>query len=388
MSTFNVRRFAHPDGLKAITPEHLLALLKPYESYFNSRGIELTSSSTTAVLVNYNQLVEVLMTPDSDTPADLIDALFYIHEMATPEGMEALLQEVEKHGIILDNNNHPTAADVAAQVYILSKNIIERVHAEQHLEKPRSFEYFQSLERPMSAFKLPSLEVLTELENNLDEWFEKNNHGKGSRVFVYPKFDSIWFLVRHGNPYKREGSLEGDQSSSVFYRPEKFDVLVYETSIGEIRMNACGKREKDTFRKQFGLHLFNNEDYFPRTAKYTLKPLQTQGELSIVCTDIEGMEWVRLREIHFFRGGAEKEIEIRKANDVFAAYEGRDRSISKNARIIRASFLIKFTDSKSPRTVIIRPSNIAQYTRDSDAIVIENWLFYRGFIISNLTEDE
>jgi len=99
------------------------------------------------------------------------------------------------------------------------------------------------------------------------------------------------------------------------------------------------------------------------------------------------MEWVRLKEIQYFWGGAEKEIEIRKANDIFAAYSGSGRAMPKKARIIRASFQVKFTDSKTARTVTIRPSNIAQYTRDSDASVVEDWLTRRGFIIAD-QEDE
>ena len=146
-------------------------------------------------------------------------------------------------------------------------------------------------------------------------------------------------------------------------------------------MNACGKGEKDLFRREFGRHLFGDEGFFPGTGKYTLGPLQTNGEASIVCTDVDGMEWVKLREIQFFWGGAEKEIEIRKANDIFAAYSGRERQMPSRARIIRASLQVKFTDSKTPRTVTIRPSNVAQYTRDSDASVVEDWLRKRGFTV-------
>ena len=386
MATYSLRRFAHPDGLKAITPEHLLALLKPHESYFESRGLMLWSPSTDGF--DYERLVEVLMNPDSDTPTGLIDALFFVHEMATPECMDVLLQEAETNGILLDGNPDPTAADVAVQIYIQNKDILERKHAEQYLNKPRSFEYFQTEVRPIPDFKQPSTEQLAALEKDLDDWFEKKKRGRGSRVFIYPKPETIWFLVRHGDPFKREGSLEGDQSSSVFYRPEKYDVLVYEPTIGEIRMNACGKGEKDTLCREFGRHLFNNENYFPGKGKYTLEPLQTDGEASIVCTDVEGIEWVRLKELQFFWGGVEKEIEVRKANDVFAAYAGRNRSIPQKVHILRASFLVKFTDSKTARTVVIRPSNIAQYTRDSDADIIESWLTKRGFIISELKEDE
>jgi hypothetical protein len=38
--------------------------------------------------------------------------------------------------------------------------------------------------------------------------------------------------------------------------------------------------------------------------------------------------------------------------------------------------------------VTIRPSNVAQYTRDSDASAVEDWLTKRGFILAEQEEDE
>jgi len=387
MATYNLRRFAHADGLKAIAREHLLALLNPHKPYFDGRGLTLPPPSASDG-IDYDQLVNVLMNPDTDTPKGLLDALYFVHEMATPEAMDVLLQEAENNGITLNGNPDPTAADVAVQVYLQDKDLLERKHAEQYLLKPRSFEYFQTDTHPIPKFKQPTAKALVALEKDLDDWFEKKKRGRGSKVFVYPKKDSVWFLVRHGDPLRREGSLDGGQASSVFYRPEKYDVLVYEPTIGEIRMHACGKGEKDLFRRQFGRHVFSKEDFFPETGKYTLEPLRTDGDASVVCTDVDGMEWVRLKEIQFFWGGAEKETEIRKANDVFAAYAGRGRTMPQKARIIRASFQVKFTDSKTARTVTIRPSNIAQYTRDSDAAVVEDWLTKRGFILAEQEDDE
>lgn len=386
MATYNLRRFAHAEDLKAIGREHLLALLKPHRSYFDSRGLTLPPPST-SVGLDYDELLNVLMNPGTDTPKGLLDALFFVHEMATPECMDILLQEAENNGISLDGKPDPTAADVAVQVYLQDKSLLERKHAEQYLIKPRSFEYFQTEARPIPKFNKPSAKTLTVLAKDLDDWYEKKKRDRGSQVFVFPKKDAIWFLVRHGDPMRREGSLDGGLPSSIFYRPEKYDVLVYEPAIGEIRMHACGKGEKDLFRRKFGRHLFNDEDFFPGIGKYTLEPLRTDGEASIVCTDVDGMEWVRLKEVQYFWGGAEKEIEIRKANDIFAALAGSGRSMPSKARIIRANFQVKFTDSKTARTVTIRPSNIAQYTRDSDASVVEDWLTKRGFIIAD-QEDE
>ena len=123
---------------------------------------------------------------------------------------------------------------------------MERKHAERYLTRPRTFDYFQTDLHPIPSFRQPSPQTLTALETDLDDWFELKKRGRGSRVFVYRKGDSIWFLVRHGDPFRREGSLEGSRASSVFYRPEKHDVLVYQPAIGEIRMHACNKGEKDT----------------------------------------------------------------------------------------------------------------------------------------------
>ncbi len=116
MAAYNLKRFAHADSLKAIARKHLLALLKPHKSYFDSRGLTLPSPSTSDSL-DYDQLVKVLMNPGTDTPKTLLDALFFVHEMATPEGMDPLLQEAENNGISLDGKPDPTAADVAVQIY-------------------------------------------------------------------------------------------------------------------------------------------------------------------------------------------------------------------------------------------------------------------------------
>ena len=385
MATYNLRRFANAASLKAIAPQHLLEFLEPYRPYFENRDLTLPTSPASDGL-DYERLVSVLMSPGTDTPKKLIDALYFVHEMSADECMDILLEEAESNGLSLEGKPDPTAVDVAVQVFLKDRQLLERKHAEQYLTRPRVFEYFQTEARPIPTFKEPSWVTLLALEFDLDNWFEKKKRGRGSRVFVYPKGDSIWFLVRHGEPFRREGSLDGDQTSSVFYRPEKHDVLVYESAVGELRMNACNKGEKETYRVEFGRHVFGNEDFFPGTGKYTLEPLRRDGAVSVVCTDVDGMDWVRLKEVQFLRGGTEREIEIRKAKDLFAALEETGRSMPARAPILRASFHVKFTDAKSPRIVTIRPSNIAQYTRDSDADVVEDWLQKRGFIEQD--EDE
>lgn len=379
MATYNLRRFSNAETLKQIARRDLLALLAPHAAYFAGRGLKLPKRASDGDL-DYERLVEVFMTPGSDTPPALANALFLVDEMATPEAMDGLLDEARIAGIDLDDGG-PTPADVAVQVWLHKPDILERKHAEQFLTKRRSFESFQTDRQPVPEFFLPSEKVVGGLEQELDGWFEEKKRGRGARVLVYPKDDGCWFLVRHGDPYRREGSIEKGESSSVYYRPEKYDVLTYVPKTGEIRMNARSKGEKELYRKAFGRHLFGSEDFFPGTAKYALEPLRTDGPASLVCTDVEGMEQVRLVEVHYFWGGSQREVEIRKADDIFAALQEREAEMP-GARIIRARFKIKFADSRTPRTLTIRPSNIASYQRDADSVLVEEWLGKRGFILS------
>lgn len=379
MGTLNLRWFTNEECLRSVTPEFLLRMLAPHAGYFKSRGV-LIPAPGEAGPFDYDGLRAVFINPDRDTPATLIDSLYYVNEMATPECMDNLLDALAERGLSIGGSQEQTPIDVALQVWLLDPDLLQEKHAERHLGRPRSFEYFQSERMAPLDFVMPDAQTRRRLEQTLDAWFSDHKRGSGARVFVYPRQDGVWFLIRHGEPYRREGSMENGEPGSVAYRPLKFDVVVFEPGLGEIRMNAGTVGEKTLYREAIGLHLFGDKAFFPGKAKYKLEPLQSDGIASLVCTDIEGLESVRLKEVHFFRGGSQGEIEIRKAKDVFAAYGQRDASLP-SARIVKAVFEVKFSGCKTPRSVIIKPSNIAQYSRDHDSVHVERWLVKRGFTV-------
>ena len=232
-------------------------------------------------------------------------------------------------------------------------------------------------------FTEPSAATVAALEASLDDWFAKKRRGRATKVFIYHKADGVWFLVRHGEPFTRESIIEDGEgvSGSVFYRPEKYDVLVYNPSNGELRMNARTVGERKLYRIQLGLHFFGDADFFDGHSQFTLEPLRTLGADALLCDDVDGMEWVRLKELHIVRGGTHKAIEIHKAEDVFAALQEHDRSIPTTGQLSKASFLIQFADAATPRTATISAHNRAQFKRDEDADILEAWLTRRGFMI-------
>jgi hypothetical protein len=343
------------------------------------RGLKLPTKAA-AESIDYQKLASILMTPDTDTPPELIDALYYVHEMSTDEGMDALLNAAAEHSLALSWSEDQSPADVAVQMWVLDPEVVQEKHAEQFIVRTRSFECFHCSSATPPKIKKPTDRVRRSLERDLDEWFQERRRGRGVRVFPFPKDDGVWFLIRHGSPYRREESIENGKPSSVHYRPVKYDVLVYDVQVGEIRIHSSTPSEKSLYRGVFGKRLFGDPACFPDTAKYDLAPLRRDGKDSLLCGDVPGMDWARLREIHFYWGGAHGEIECRKAGDLFAVYEARGRKLPESPRIIRASFEVKFKDSRQPRVVTIKAPNIALYTRDSDSALIEDWLSRRGFI--------
>jgi hypothetical protein len=374
MSTYKLHRFAYPEVLKRIARPRLIELLAPYRTFFEGRKLLLPAQDE-LLPIDYPALVDVLMSPGDDMPDLLLEALYFIHELSTDEAMDSFLEDTE---ILTAVGENPTPADVAVFVWLHNRETLEKKHAEASLLRPRSFDHF--LAKKSDGADRFDKEQLKALEAALDQWFLKRKRGRGCRVLDYPRDDEVWFLVRHGAPYRREGSLVEGESASVFYRPEKFDVLVYSATLGELRISAPTKSEKEIYRELLGLHLFGSSAHFPSCQKYTLEPLREDGQAALVCSDIEGLDWIKLIEIQYFWPGTVNEVEIRRSDDIFAALEARRAGIREKARIMRAKFKVKFTESRTPRVVTVRPPNVAQYTRDDDSELIEAWLSRRGFI--------
>jgi len=263
------------------------------------------------------------------------------------------------------------------------KATLERLHAERYLVRPRSFESCLSTGTVLPDLHHPADAVLQALEDDLNDWFDTHKRGRGTRVFPFVKEDGVWFLIRHGEPFKREGTIENGESSSVFYRPEKFDVLIYNPALGELAIHAGTKGEKKAYCKYLGKHLFGSETFFAFEGvdgKYSLEPIRTDGAACLVCRDIERIDGVQLAELQFRHSGHLYHVEIHKADDVFAALDSIARQIPPSAVLLRASFKVSFTGTVRPRTVVIRPPNLTMYDRESDSALLERWMIARGFI--------
>jgi hypothetical protein len=376
---YKLGRFcSRPDILRGIAPENLSALLADHAESLAADGLTLPVMGT-ALGFNYDLLTSLMMKPDK-FPPELREAFYFIHQMATPEGMECLLDAAERAEppIEIVGKPAPTPGDVAVQVWLKNRELLESKHAEQFTESVRSFYSFGTAIMPVPQPRDP-VAVIDEIKNDLDDFFEKKKRNRHTKIFPYIQDDSTMFLVRHGDPFERKSTItERGDSAGVYYWPEKFDVLVLDPVGGELRIHARSKGEVDEYRRIFGRHLYSG-GFFSSENVYTLEPLQTIGEDSI--TPICGMERVVLIEAHFSWGNRRHTSVTQKDPDIFAAYRTGILQPPIAARITKARFRITFTGSPKPRTVTIKLPNEAQYMRDDDGVIVERWLRERGFIV-------
>lgn len=378
MPTFNPRIFTHPDRLKHIAPARLLAFLDPWRAYFTARGVDLSSLDSEDLPLE--DIAQVLMTPDATVPEDMVNALYYVHETASHESMEALLEHAAAAGIDIDDDTETSAADVAVQIWLVDPMLLQRQHAETVAFKRSNFMYFAGSGGREGAVPQMTDEQRLEMQDRMDAWFEKKRRGRRCRIFAFPRGTKVWFLVRHGLPMRREGKhLDDGEGGIAFYRPQQHDVLIYDAETDEIGINAGTKGERQLYLETIGEVLFGSDEYFDRSERFTLNPLLDYGPKALECSDIDGLATVRLVEIGRFFGGSQRVSDSLKADDFFKAFEESWLEQLDRGALMYAIFKVKLDGAKRERSVTIRPANIARYERDSDTDVIEAWMKARGF---------
>ena len=386
MSSFRLKRFSNSSILKRIEPELLMQFLYPYRAFLvNRQGLAWPCNPEE---FDHVALAKILMSPSVDTPDELLDALYFVDGLTDVDSFDRILQEAQDAGIDL-GEQAPTPEDLTLRVWLVDRNILERVDAEQKRVYPKKFKsYFSTdFERLGLCFSVDfTREMFEALEVDLNDWFDFKKKGRGAKVFSFPEEDGFWFLVRHGQHIKREGTVEIDgDPGSVFYRPEKFDVLIYYPETGELAIYASTKGEHNIYCKLFGKHLFGDAEFFDFTnivEKYTLQPLIDDARASLTCSDVDGIESINLYELHIGHHNDQKDIEIRRADDVFQALEYQHRYLEserEHTTILRAKFKVTFSDGRK-RSVTIEPPNTGTFDRETDNSVIHEWLTKRGFI--------
>lgn len=320
-------------------------------------------------------------------PRDLMHSASLIHEMSTEPAMNDLLDATRHLRMDLEIGDDPDPVDVAVQVWLRDPGIVEDVHQMHQLDRPRGFVHFVTGRRPVPAIEEPSEAQTRDLEAELAEWFYKAKRGRQARVWLYKRPGEYWFLVRHGLASRRQEVVSATGSDTLIFRPGEYDVLVYNRKTGELRVHGCNPREVEMLRTSFGKHIFHDKDFFPGGARFTLAPLVESGRDCLACRDVPGIEDITLTEVQTLTGGRDWLRQTHHAPDLFTVVEHERVQLPEPDCLVRASFLVRFSDSKKRRMIKIMGTNKLSVVRDGDTALMEKWLDARGFVIKRTAEE-
>jgi len=193
--------------------------------------------------LNLADLAKVLMNPDTTTPANMIDALYYVSDVSTLDNVEDLQFKVAKAGMRIERDPAPSPLDFVLDVWNADPELIRSHHAEALAQSQQVFNYHAGLRGGPREFPAISDETRLAIETKFDDWFAEHNRGRGCRLIVIRQPDIVWLVIRHGNLMRREACHQDDGAAgSAYYRPQLHDVLVYDESNDEIGVHVQGKR--------------------------------------------------------------------------------------------------------------------------------------------------
>lgn len=385
MASFDPKVFTRPDGLKRIANDNLIKFLLPYTGYLSGRSFTVPTDPSAEF--PHDELAKLLMQYDANIPPDLVNGLYYIDEVASNETLEEMMERANDAGITLAVDGKSTPADVATQIWNAKPDLlIERAVRSLAFQKSSFMYFLGKTARKRSLPATPDTQ-LKMLETEMDPWFESKQRGKGTRVFAFPSTGKVWLLVRHGMPMIREGKHEDDGSAGVaFYRPQKHDVVIYDADQDVLAVNADTKGARTLYRESIGLVLFGDKEYFGEGEIFTLAPIRDDGPDCLVCSDIEGIDRVRLREVVRVLPGRIPITEITRASDLFAALGDHADAKFKYGTIIAAKFGVLFRGARQERVVNLSKGS-ARYDRETDAPAVEAWLDARNFYATDKKDD-
>jgi hypothetical protein len=362
MSIHLYNHFSTISSLRRFNFDLLYQFLLPYKDYLCSQHHFRWTDNL--LQFPYQDLANILAEPDDEMPELLHNGIFFIDELSTSQAEDFIVQQLKD-----DDHAIPSwvnTANLALYSWLLNPGILQAVHPQLAALRPRRFEKSYSAR---SALPDLSKERIIALEDELNNWFDSLNKGRGVQVMHYQRNGIISFQLRHGELYKRDIALKNNgQTKRIVYRPKRYDFLDYTPDECQLKIHSDTKRENKVYRHLIGKYCFDDENFFlvgDRKNRYTLEPIRDIGREALICRDIDGLEWVHLKELHTKIPEQDHYYEVFKSSNhcLFDDWDTIGKRYRDTAEFVRATFLIQVAGLPRARSLTICLPDITIYER-------------------------
>jgi hypothetical protein len=358
-----------------------LKFLSPHYEYIASRGLTLPHAGKLTDF-QFELLGEILKAPDGQTPAELMRAVHMVNELARESMMETLLDQIDELADAFHRDERIMPADVAIEAILRHREHVEVIHRLQALNARRTYSYFQANSEVVPSLQEPLELSRVSFENAVGSYFESKRCGRGTIAAMHLCEDSLDLTVSHGRPWQLQDVLVDGVRDILSFQPLQDDLLHFNRATGELKINATTAIQKEMYRASFGRFFFGDENMFPPGDIWTTEPLRVNSEAALSVVNIPELLSATLTSVTLFIAGAKPELVTTRRADLIEILDERIayyESLDIDVRIAEARIELRFIDGRRTRSVTIKPPNIAVYTRDGDADVIELFLHERGF---------
>ncbi|MDR1268709.1 MAG: hypothetical protein LBK82_04225 [Planctomycetaceae bacterium] len=212
MSTHQYKQFSDLSSLRRFHFDLLYQFLLPFKDYLCSQHHFRWTDDL--LRFPYQDLANILAEPDEELPELLHNGIFFIDELSTPQAAEFIVQQLKDEDQTIPS--WINQSNLALYSWLLNPGILQAIHPQLAALRPRRFEKSYSLR---SALPDLSKERIIALEDELNNWFDSLNKGRGVPAMHYQRNGIISFYLRHGELYKRDIALKNNgQTRRVVYR--------------------------------------------------------------------------------------------------------------------------------------------------------------------------
>jgi hypothetical protein len=367
-------------------------LLKEFFAEFTEELKECKATLPPDTLENdgeyFKKLADVFFSPKK-LPPEMTDVLEAVIELADDKGVADLTVAAKEKKLAMDWTKQRTNLDTVMQVWLLDKDLMLKIHNEHRLVRTTKFMYWGTKTPPAErmAFTPPTGAVLELVRKAVDEWCVENHRGEDTVTITPHNLDGEWwYLIQHGGTMSRLAEAKGNQKTeTLFYRPGKDDVLVYNIERDEIRIHTGSKAEWELYRKEFGQRLRGDPEYFSERKNFALDPLRKDVGKALDPDGVPAIKSIKLQELELKFGGDFDDRIIRKSDDMVASAVERSRdgkeikAVPDSGKMVRAVFEIEFEKCTKPRRVTIRTPDTLNVGRTGDVKAVHDWLTLREF---------
>lgn len=376
-----IQVFLEVGELRSIGAKSLSSILKMDKQFFEKHGIDLDRDEDD---FQYDKLVDALLQDREDIDPLLLNSLFLVADFTTASDKETLTEIAIREGVIgQDNPEECTPLDLAVKLLVKNPALLENERDKRVAHRKRSFVFLRASKHNAGAQLAITPKQRARFESVCNEKFKERFKGGGTKVKMFKDKDVLRLLVRHGESMRREGAIKGEQSTSILYRPEMFDVFYYDLSTGILGMPACPKWQSEMYRTALSHLLYGSKATFEQSSVFTFAPLEQIAEcngasLSHGCDN--SISSIKLVQLEWRRASNNGTLRYRGVNDVFSAMKDDETSFPRSDKILSARFNICFKNNVDKRYFEIQGANKVSFQRDSDIQILWSWLERQGFL--------